>query len=147
MRLQAISPSAELLALQRAAYEVEARLIGDDRIPPLQEDLPALVAAQLSWLGALDGEQLLGAAAWTQTDDLVDVHRLVVAPQHHRRGVGAALVTELVRIAGSRRTLVATARQNAPARTLYEALGFTRLADVEVLPRLWVTQYAHGPGA
>ena len=40
----------KLLALQHAAYAIEAELIGDDRIPPLHEDEAGLIAAGLSWL-------------------------------------------------------------------------------------------------
>lgn len=140
--LQAISPSAELLSLQRAAYAVEAELIADDRIPPLSEDLAGLVAAGLSWLGAVEGGRLVGAVAWVETDHLVDVHRLVVAPGAARRGIGRALVRELLRLAGGRRVDVATGHGNAPARALYEGLGFSWVGDVEVLPGLRVSRYA-----
>ena len=45
MHIKAIRPSEDedladgLLAIQRAAYRVEASLIGDDRIPALHEDV------------------------------------------------------------------------------------------------------------
>lgn len=121
MRLQAISPSPALLELQRAAYEVEARLIDDRRIPPLSEDLAALQAAELHWVGAYDGDALVGAVAWREDEQVLDVHRLVVAPAYHWRGIGTLLVDVVVSRAGSRRVVVATGRENAPARRLYEA--------------------------
>ena len=36
-----------------------------------------------------------------------------------------------------------TGRDNAPARRLYERLGFRRAGDDEVLPGLVVTRYVH----
>ena len=142
MRLQAISPSEELLALQRAAYAVEAELLGDDRIPALAEDLAALSAAGLTWLGAVSSSgRLVGAVAYVESSSLVDVHRLVVAPASHRRGVGRKLVSAVLVAAGDRRVVVATGHGNAPARSLYEQLGFRHVEDVEVLPGLVAARY------
>lgn len=137
--------AAELLALQRQAYAVEAALIGDDRIPPLHEDLAGLRAAPLRWAGVRAGGRLVGALAWTDDGDLVDVHRLVVAPAAARRGIGSGLVRRLLAEAGARPVVVATGRDNAPARALYERLGFTVTGEREVLPGLWVTGYRHDP--
>lgn len=47
--------------------------------------------------------------------------------------------------AGTRRTTVSTGRTNAPARRLYERLGFDELGETEVEPGLWVTRLAHFP--
>ncbi len=139
--------AAQLWALQRAAYAVEAALLGDDRIPPLHEDLPTLRAAPLRWTGAVLDGRLAGAVAWTDEEALVDVHRLVVAASAGRQGLGSALVRSVLAVAGSRPTVVATGRDNAPARALYERLGFARTGDREVLPGLWVTGYRHQPRA
>lgn len=140
-----MSPSEELLALQRAAYAVEAGLIGDDRIPALHEDLAAMRTAGLTWLAAVDGDRLLGAVAFAQTAEEVDVHRLVVAPDRHRRGVGRALVEAVLARAGGRRVLVSTGRGNRPARLLYASLGFRHVGDVQVLPGLEVSRYERVP--
>src|ERR1044072_3004415 len=86
----------ELLAIQRAAYAVEAEIIQDDRIPTLTETLDELRARPLTWLGAHDGDgTLVGAVAWSETGDEVDIDRLVVEPKAHRRGAGRALVEEV----------------------------------------------------
>ncbi|WP_199506095.1 GNAT family N-acetyltransferase [Geodermatophilus sp. TF02-6] len=131
--------------MQSAAYAVEARLLGDDRIPALHEDLDGLRGAGLAWLGAVDGDgRLAGALAWSEDGGVLDVERLVVAPALARRGVGTALVRALLDRAGERPAVVATGRDNAPARALYERLGFVRTGDREVAPGLWVTTYRHG---
>jgi len=130
-----------LLELQRAAYAVEAELIGDDRIPPLHEQLDDLVRAPLSWLAAMVDGRPVGAIAWSGGAGGLDVDRLVVAPGAQRAGVGRRLVQTVLDTAGSRRTTVSTARANTPARRLYEQLGFVRTWDVEVLPGLWVSHH------
>ncbi|MGY1641902.1 GNAT family N-acetyltransferase [Geodermatophilus sp. SYSU D00703] len=150
MRIEPVDPAAdevlarELLAVQAAAYAVEAALLGDDRIPPLREDLAGLRGAGLSWLGALDADgRLAGALAWSEDGDLVDVERLVVSPAVHRQGVGTALVRAVLERAGGRPAVVATGRANVPARALYERLGFVPTGEREVAPGLWVTTYRH----
>jgi ribosomal protein S18 acetylase RimI-like enzyme len=131
----------QLLQLQGAAYAVEAALIGDDRIPPLHETAADLRRAALRWHGALLGQRLVGAIAWNEGPRLVDIDRLVVAPDVHRRGIASALVRHVLERAGRRPTVVATGRDNTPARTLYERLGFVPTAQREVVPGLWICQY------
>jgi len=138
--------AADLLALQRSAYAVEAALIGDDRIPPLHESLPELRAATLEWLGATSEGHLVGAVAVRVEEHGLDIDRLVVAPDAHRRGVGSALVTAVLGRAAGRPTTVSTGRDNLPARRLYERLGFAPTGDVQVLPELWVTRFVHRGG-
>lgn len=133
----------QLLELQHAAYAVEAALIGDDRIPPLHETAADLVSAGLGWIAMFDGDQVAGAVGYAVDREVADVDRLVVHPAYHRRGIGAALVTEVLALAA--RTTVSTGRENLPARALYEALGFVHVSDVEPIPGLWVSRYSHGP--
>ncbi|MBX5333803.1 GNAT family N-acetyltransferase [Rhodococcus fascians] len=130
--------SAEkILAVQRSAYAVEAELIGDDRIPLLHESVDDLCAAQVHWLVALDLDEILGAAAWSGSE----IDRLVVAPHAHRQGIGRGLVTAALNCIAGERVLVATGRDNAPARRLYESLGFVHSQNQEVLPGLWLARY------
>ena len=149
MKLTPLDPAgdaalaADLLALQLEAYAVEAALIGDDRMPPLHESLPALRAARLRWTGAWRDGGLVGAIAVVDGDGLVDVHRLVVSPRAARQGIGTALVWSVLAV--RRPTVVATGRENAPARALYERLGFVPTGDREVLPGLWVTGFRYDP--
>ncbi len=133
--------AARLLAVQHAAYAVEARLIGDDRIPPLSEDVDALVGAGLDWLVvATDGGAVLGALA--RTDDVggtgIGIDRLVVDPAVARRGVGRALVAAVLADADGRPVTVSTGRGNTPARRLHARAGFRETGEREVLPGLWV---------
>lgn len=132
--------AAELVRLQRAAYAVEAALVGDDRIPPLHEGPADLRAARLRWFVVREAAGLVAAVGFTEHDGEVDIDRLVVHPSQHRRGLGRRLVERLLRDA--ERAVVATGRDNAPARGLYAALGFDHRGDREVLDGLWVSEYA-----
>ncbi|PWW22551.1 ribosomal protein S18 acetylase RimI-like enzyme [Geodermatophilus normandii] len=140
--------AVRLLEVQHAAYAVEARLIGDDRIPALTEDLAALTSAGLSWLVAREGSTVLGALGWRSTDGTdggIDVDRLVVDPAHARRGTGRALVAAVLELAGDRPVTVSTGRDNNPARRLYAQAGFREVAEREVLAGLWLVELARIP--
>lgn len=129
-----------LLRIQQRAYAVEAALIGDDRIPPLHESIEELRSVDLDWLIAADDDSgIVGALAFTLDGDTVDIDRLVVDPDHHRRGIGRALVVAAVQRTG--RAVVSTGRDNLPARRLYEGLGFGHVGDREVAPGLWISEY------
>lgn len=133
--------AAALVALQQVSYRVEAELIGTDAIPALHDTPATLAAAGLCWLGCRDRDGLLAAAAFTETPELVDVERLVVAPRAMRRGLGRRLVAAVLDRAGARRVVVATGRANAPARALYRGAGFREAGEREVEPGLWITSY------
>lgn len=137
-----------VLALQREAYAVEAKLIASDGIPQLTETLEALQAAGLDWLGTFDEAGLTGAVSWTVLGDgTVDIHRLVVAPRAFRGGIATALLDALDARFPGRPTLVSTGRDNGPARELYRRRGFTVVREREAIPGLWVTELERGaPG-
>lgn len=127
MLIREVVPAADtvlaraLLQVQHDAYAVEAALIQDDRIPLLHEDLDDLRRGPLRWLVALIDGRVSGAVAWAEKADEFDIDRLIVAPSAHRRGVGLALVREVLRRAGTRRTTVSTGRgkwsRQSPVRT------------------------------
>lgn len=63
--------------------------------------------------------------------EVAELHRLVVAPQQRRGGIGWALVTAGLRTvaeAGARSVLLEVAFDNEPAIALYQRLGFEQLA-------------------
>jgi ribosomal protein S18 acetylase RimI-like enzyme len=150
----ALDPAAAapaLVRLQRASYAVEAELIGVESLPPMQEDADALLAAGLTWLGAREGGELLGAVAYRRLRDLVDIHRLVVHPRAFRRGIATALLDALEVREGAhgvvRRYVVGTGALNRPAIELYRRRGFRITEQREVAPAVrWLRLDRRVPG-
>lgn len=138
-RLDLCDPSVadRVLEIQRAAYSVEAALIGFDRIPPLHESLDDLVEAPLEWLGVVERNVIVAAIAITGSGRRCDIDRLVVDPEHHRRGLGRRLVEAVLH---HELVTVSTGEGNAPAIALYESLGFIRTGRIEVGPGVWTVQ-------
>ena len=134
-----------LLRLQRSAYAVEAQLIGDDRLPPLQQDEVGLTAFRGRWVTAWDGVDLVGAAAWSTGSESVEIEKVMVDPAAHRRGVASALLGRVIEDAADRPITAATGRDNTPARALYEKHGFAHDADEQVPPGIWISRLSLSP--
>ena len=125
------SPTVDaIVALQRASYRIEAELLGARTLPALTETPRQLRATGERFLGAFEGDRLVGAVSWKRSGPLVDVHRMVVHPDRFRRGIAGRLLEALdAREPDAERTIVATGAANPPARRLYERYGFTPVEE------------------
>ncbi|TWD81332.1 acetyltransferase (GNAT) family protein [Kribbella amoyensis] len=136
----AIGP--RLLAIQHAAYAVEAELIGFDGIPPLREDLPALMASTEHWLGRFVDDALVAAVAYELPDDrTVDITRLVVDPAYARQGHARALLDSLDDVQPRPVAVVSTGTANTPAIALYQGRGFEETDRLEIAPGVTITRF------
>ena len=134
--LETDTPVAErVLEIQRAAYAVEARLVGYDAIPALHETLAELQAQPLIFLGVSCDHVLAGVLAYHRDSDTVDIDRLAVDPSFFRRGLATKLLRELfVRERDATRFTVSTGFGNHPAVDLYERFGFRQVGFGERMP-------------
>lgn len=90
----ALTDATQILALQKLAYESEARLYEDWTIPPLTQTLESLLAEIQNEivLKALDGEVIVGSVRATVSDNVCQIGRLMVHPTHQGLGIGTALM-------------------------------------------------------
>jgi ribosomal protein S18 acetylase RimI-like enzyme len=86
-----------ILALQKLAYEREARRYDDWTIPPLIETLDSVRAqiAEHVVLKAIVEGRLAGSVRGVVTDRICEVCRLSVDPALQRRGIGSALIVAI----------------------------------------------------
>ncbi|MFE7099791.1 GNAT family N-acetyltransferase [Streptomyces erythrochromogenes] len=137
--------AAAVHRIGRAAYAVEAELIGFDGIPALRESLAEMRAQDLHWVGAVsEGGEPAGFLAWEEAPDgAIDIDRLCVAPAFFRRGVASLLLRHVLgELFPGRSVRVATGAANTPAVRLYEALGFARGADFSPAPGLVMASFS-----
>lgn len=133
--------AAGIVAVQRAAYRVEADLIGFEGIPPLHEAVAEVQALPLTILGMWADGQVIALLGYSRAGPTVDIDRLAVHPSWFRRGVAQALLTALhAREASAASFLVSTGRANAPALRLYQRLGYRPIAEATPAPGLVVTR-------
>ncbi|MFB7256409.1 GNAT family N-acetyltransferase [Streptomyces nojiriensis] len=136
--------AAAVHRIARAAYAVEAELIGFDGIPALGESPAEMRARPLNWVGAVTEDGVpAGFLAWEErSDGGVSVDRLCVDPAWFRRGVASLLLSHaLTEMFPDRLVEVTTGAANAPAVTLYERLGFTRGPDFSPVPGLTMASF------
>jgi ribosomal protein S18 acetylase RimI-like enzyme len=122
-RTQAVAE--QIVDVQRAGYQAEARLTGYDGMPGLHQDVATTMGLDLVILGALANDCLVGVLGYSRHGHLVDVDRLAVHPDNFRQGVGAALLDELHRReADASRIELMTSTGNTPAVSLYLRSGY-----------------------
>lgn len=92
---------------------------------------------ETSGRGVEAGETVVGYGGLDVSGDIADVMTLGVSPRARRRGVGARLLLELIRVArrrGAQSLMLEVRADNGAARALYQAEGFTVL---RVRPRYY----------
>ncbi len=120
----------------------------------VMEDLPGLMVLEASfpevqrWSEDSWRDELLGAgrhvvvcrssggldaaATFSLSGDVVDLHRIVTAPGGRRRGLARQLVdagVDWAREVGASRMMLEVGATNGAAMSLYEAVGFRRIAE------------------
>jgi GNAT superfamily N-acetyltransferase len=122
---------AAILAIVNAAAEAYRGVIPADRwhepYMPAEELDGELAAGVAFWGCELDGE-LVGVMGIQQVRDVDLIRHAYVAPEHQRKGIGAALLDHMVQSA-TRRMLVGTWAAAEWAIAFYRRNGF------ELLPR------------
>ena len=93
------------------------------------------IASELSnplscWLVAVEGEKLAGYIGSQTVMGETDMMNVAVDPDFRRRGVAQTLILALVealKARGSHWLMLEVRQSNAPARALYEKLGFAEV--------------------
>lgn len=82
------------------------------------------------WLVALDGETVAGYVGSQTVCGETDMMNIAVHPDYRRRGIGEKLILSLVEALKEKDSHALTLEvraSNAPARALYEKLGFSQV--------------------
>jgi GNAT superfamily N-acetyltransferase len=133
-QLEAVDPQcADALALLREAA-IDARALypeqhTDHDAWPSNPALPERGVYVLARLA--DGSAVASGALWPLTPTIAELRRMYVHRDHRRRGLGGAMLDELVRRAralGFTTLRLETGMRQQPAIALYERAGFYRIA-------------------
>jgi ribosomal protein S18 acetylase RimI-like enzyme len=122
-----MSDAAEILTLQKTAFQSEAALWDDYTIPPLTQTLEELkedFQRQVYLKAVLDG-QLIGSVRGYAQDGTCYVGRLIVHPDHQNRGIGARLMHAIEGLFGGvSRYEIFTGEKSQRNIHLYQRLGY-----------------------
>ena len=108
------------------AYAQEAELLQVRHFAPLARTPEDIQSSTEYHLGALRGQELIGALSVGPDDEpgQINIASLVVHPRFQRQGIGRSLVIEALRLGNGAAFSVSTGARNAPALALYRQLGF-----------------------
>jgi len=130
MRIEAaeMRDAAEILALQKTAFQSEAALWDDYTIPPLTQTLEELREdfQRQVFLRAVVRGQIIGSVRGYVQDGTCYVGRLIVHPDHQNRGIGARLMHAIEGLFdGVARYEIFTGEKSQRNIHLYQRLGYS----------------------
>jgi ribosomal protein S18 acetylase RimI-like enzyme len=144
-----LSDAEAILALQKLAYQSEARFYDDWTLPPLTQEIGSLreeIGASLVLKATVAGDRLVGSVRARIEDGTALVGRLVVHPEFQRRGIGSKLLRAIEEacLDATKFELFTGSRSVASLR-LYRRHGYTITRTEPVSPTLSLT-YLEKPG-
>lgn len=113
----------DIVDLQRAAYAIEAQLVGFPDLPPLAEEPVDIMASNERFFGISRSGRLAGMISLEDGNKHAVITRLCVNPDLARQGIASRLVRHVLNCADTE-VAVTTAQANFPAIALYESMGF-----------------------
>ncbi|WP_175989268.1 N-acetyltransferase [Bacillus sp. Marseille-Q1617] len=136
------SSAKEVLHLQYLSYAIEAKLIGYDDLPPLKDTLASIQQSGETFFGYHDNEELWGVISFKIVNHVIDIHRLMVHPNHFRKKVAEKLMSYLeVQGKENDSMVVSTGTDNTPALNFYIKYGFEIMGEKEMEEGLWITTF------
>ena len=92
-----MNEAADVFSLQKKAYQAEARLYDDPKIPPLTQTLGDLIAEyrQKAFLSAWQDGAIVGSVRAFMQKDTCYISRLMVDPDAQGQGIGFALMQRI----------------------------------------------------
>ena len=122
-----ISDAAEILELQKLAYQSEAVLYDDWSIPPLTQSLNQIKKEfdEMIFLKVCDSGRLIGSVRASIHDGAGNIGRLIVHPEFQHKGIGTRLMLAIeTEFPSVRRFELFTGSRSEGNIRLYERLDY-----------------------
>jgi ribosomal protein S18 acetylase RimI-like enzyme len=129
--------AAEILALQKIAYQSEAELYNDWTIPPLIQTLAQIEAEfeTLVFLKAISNDSIIGSVRASLDSGTCQIGRLIVHPDYRRKGLGTQLLLKAEAVfPEAKRFELFTGSKSADNIRLYQRLGYQIFREAELSP-------------
>jgi ribosomal protein S18 acetylase RimI-like enzyme len=131
-----------LLNVQIPSYQVEAELINFSDLPPLRETIENLQHCGEKFYGYYINDELAGAISYKVEENTLDIHRLMVAPIHFRKGIGNLLLQFIETVENDvHEIIVSTGANNTPAKNLYFRQGYSAIGEIKVTEGLLLSKF------
>jgi ech hydrogenase subunit C len=122
-----IEDAAEILALQKLAYQSEAELYNDFAFPPLMQTLPELKEdfKNITFFKAVINGVIIGSVRGCMKGDTCYIYRRIVHPMYQNLGIGKKLMNDIEFHFGfTSRFEVFTGHKSKRNINFYERLGY-----------------------
>lgn len=143
--------AAEILALQKLAYQSEAALYDDDAIPPLVQTLDQMEAdiRQQIVLKAVRDGRIVGSVRGYLREGTCHIGRLIVHPEHQNQGIGTRLMSAIERhFDTAQHYELFTGDRSQRNLYLYRKLGYRMCRTAHLTGNVTVVYLEkHGPAA
>jgi ribosomal protein S18 acetylase RimI-like enzyme len=122
-----ITDAAEILELQKLAYQSEAMIYDDWSIPPLTQTLDAIRKefTGATFLKACDSGRVIGSVRGSIHNGTCKIGRLIVHTEFQHKGIGSRLMSAIeAEFPDANRFELFTGSRSAGNIRLYERLGY-----------------------
>lgn len=122
-----MNDAADILALQKLAYQSEAELYQDNQIQPLTETIDELRVSfqDKLFLKAIINTRLIGSVRAYEQQGTCYIGKLIVHPEYQNQGIGRKLIAEIESRFGSvQRYELFTGHKSQRNIYLYQKLGY-----------------------
>ena len=134
-----VTDAAEILALQKLAYQSEAILYDDWSIPPLKQTLSEIEEEffHKTFLKAHGFVMIVGSVRAAVDGGTCSIGRLIVHPEYQRKGIGTQLMSAIEeRFPSALRIELFTGEKSEGNIRLYERLGYRTFRTERVSPKV-----------
>ncbi len=132
-----IADAAEILELQKLAYQSEAAIYDDRSIPPLTQTLAEIrdEFAGTVFLEHCSGGRIIGSVRVSLHEGTCAIGRLIVHPDFQRQGIGTQLMRAVEsEFPSAKRFELFTGSKSTGNIRLYERLGYTIFRRKQLTP-------------
>ena len=123
-----IADAAEILELQKLAFQSQAILYDYWSMPPLTQTLEEIMEefSRLRFLKATESGRIIGAVRASLDDGTCHIGRLIVHPEFQNRGIGTLLMQAIeAEFPDAQRYELFTGSKSERNIHLYERLGYS----------------------
>lgn len=122
----------DILAIQKSAFQEEAKFYNDYQIPPLTQSIDEIQKDYQDhlFLKVIYQGQIVGSVKLREQNSSCWLGRLIVSPEFQNRGIGRKLLAEAeAQTTTAKELILFTGSQSTKNISLYESVGYKKIEE------------------